>query len=276
MGLSHQDYARLLALRNGLRRFIRWSEQQAQTAGLTPNQHQLLLALRGHDDPRGPTIGEIADYLLLRHHSTVALVDRADAAGLVTRYRDPDDRRVVRLRLTEEGAERLEALSTLHLEELNRLSLQVPAAWSEIVPFQPTHGLPGNPAHIPTVRVARVYSYIPDAKARSILVDRVWPRGLSRTEASPFNLWLKDVAPSSELRQWYGQDPQRFEEFAERYRNELREPPTRHAFEQLQALARESDMVLLTATKEIERSSAAVLRQDLTPLSLISVGTPTR
>jgi uncharacterized protein YeaO (DUF488 family)/DNA-binding MarR family transcriptional regulator len=263
MGLSHQDYARLLALRNGLRRFLRWSEQQAQAAGLTSNQHQLLLALRGHDDPRGPTIGEVADYLLLRHHSTVELVDRADAAGLVIRYRDPNDRRLVRLRLTEEGAEHLEALSALHLEELNRLSLPIPATWNGIVPDQPTHGLPGTPVHIPTVVVAHIQSYVPDAKARSVLVDRFWPRGLSRTEAPPFDLWLKEVAPSNQLRQWYGHHPERFAEFAERYRRELREQPTRHAFEQLHTFASESDMVLLTATKEIEHSSAAVLRQDL-------------
>ena len=85
MSLPDESYAQLLALRTGLRRFQRWSEQQAADAGLTPAQHQLLLAIRGHSDPRGPTIGEVADYLLLRHHSTVGLVDRADAAGLVTR-----------------------------------------------------------------------------------------------------------------------------------------------------------------------------------------------
>ena len=76
-------YARLLALRTGLRHFERWSENQARAAGLTPAQHQLLLAIRGHADPRGPTIGEVADYLLLIHNSAVGLVDRAVVAGLV-------------------------------------------------------------------------------------------------------------------------------------------------------------------------------------------------
>ncbi len=126
MNLSDEDYARLLALRTGLRHFQRWSEQQAQNAGLTPAQHQLLLAIRGHPDRRGPTVGEVADYLLLRHHSTVELADRADSAGLVRRNRDPDDRRIVRLQLTELGAETLEGLSALHVEELERLGSSTP------------------------------------------------------------------------------------------------------------------------------------------------------
>src|ERR1700758_1837566 len=100
MRVTDADYEDLLALRTGLRRFLRWSEQEAEEAGLTPAQHQLLLAVRGHSDPRGPTIGEVADYLLLRHHSAVGLVDRADAAGLVERVEDPDDRRVARVGLT--------------------------------------------------------------------------------------------------------------------------------------------------------------------------------
>jgi len=126
MSLPDSAYARLLALRTSLRQFERWSEQQARAAGLTPAQHQLLLAIRGHDDPRGPTVGEVADYLLLRHHSVVELIDRADAAGLIRRRRDPDDHRVVRLHLTAAGAQRLEALSALHLEELERLTARLP------------------------------------------------------------------------------------------------------------------------------------------------------
>jgi DNA-binding MarR family transcriptional regulator len=122
-----EAYARLLTLRTGLRRFLHWSEHQAAAAGLTGAQHQLLLAIRGHPDPRGPTIGDVAEYLLLRHHSAVGLVDRADAAGLVLRERDADDHRVVRLRLSDDGARRLEALSALHLQELDRLSLELPA-----------------------------------------------------------------------------------------------------------------------------------------------------
>jgi DNA-binding MarR family transcriptional regulator len=137
-----EAYARLLALRTGLRRFLHWSEQQAAAAGLTSAQHQLLLAIRGHPDPRGPTIGEVADYLLLRHHSTVGLIDRADAAGLVVRTRDQDDHRVVRLNLTTDAAQRLEALSTLHLQELEQLSLELPGAWAGLNPLPETHGTP--------------------------------------------------------------------------------------------------------------------------------------
>jgi len=144
MRLSDADYEDLLALRTGLRRFLRWSEQQADEARLTPAQHQLLLAIRGHTDRRGPTVGEVADYLLLRHHSAVGLVDRAVAAGLVQRIRDPDDHRVVRLQLSNTGSKRMEALSAHHLEELQRLALRLPSAWRGLMPRQPLHGLEGR------------------------------------------------------------------------------------------------------------------------------------
>lgn len=142
MVLDDEVYVRLLSLRTGLRHFERWSEQQARAAGLTPAQHQLLLAIRGHPDRRGPTIGEIADYLLLRHHSAVGLADRAEAAGLVVRHRDIGDHRVVRLQLTDRGAERLEALSALHLEELGRLARRLPMAWEGLDALQHVHGRP--------------------------------------------------------------------------------------------------------------------------------------
>ncbi len=142
MRLTDADYEDLLSLRTGLRRFLRWSDQRAEETGLTPAQHQLLLAVRGHTDRRGPTVGEVADYLLLRHHSAVGLVDRAEEAGLVTRSRDPDDHRVVRLRLAAGGAKRLDALSELHREELQRLTLRLPSVWRGLLPHQPLHGLP--------------------------------------------------------------------------------------------------------------------------------------
>lgn len=115
------DYAALLAFRTALRRFHRWSEQQAEAAGLTAAQHQLLLAVKGHDGRRGPTIGEIAEYLLLRHHSTVELVNRAQAAGLVNRTKDDTDGRVVRVQLTGTGEQAIERLTQLHLDELHQL-----------------------------------------------------------------------------------------------------------------------------------------------------------
>lgn len=123
MGLPDDVYTQLLQLRTNLRRFERWSAEQAQSAGLTPMQHQLLLAIRGHVDPRGPTIGNAADYLLLRHHSAVELTQRAEAAGLVRRIRDSGDHRVIRLELTDAGHDRLEALTAMHVEELRRLTI---------------------------------------------------------------------------------------------------------------------------------------------------------
>lgn len=115
------DYAALLAFRTAMRQFLRWSATQAEEAGLTPAQHQLILAVKGHDHDLGPTIGDVADYLLLRHHSAVELVNRAQAAGLVVRDRDPDDARVVRLRLTRKGEQRLAQLVPLHIDELRQL-----------------------------------------------------------------------------------------------------------------------------------------------------------
>jgi DNA-binding MarR family transcriptional regulator len=127
--LDQAQYERLLHFRTGLRRFLRWSAEQAAGAGLTPTQHQLLLAIRGHADPRGPTVGDVAGYLLLRHHSTVELIDRAQAAGLLERQADRDDSRAVRLRLTQLGQERLQTLTAAHLEELARLESELRTLW---------------------------------------------------------------------------------------------------------------------------------------------------
>ncbi len=135
MDLSQSDFERLLQLRTGLRRFLHWSEREARAAGLTASQHQLLLAVRGHPDPRGPTVGEIADYLVLRHHSAVGLIDRAEAAGLVTRAGDPENRTVVRVTPTRPGTERLEALTEAHLEELARLAPMMRALWRAVEPI---------------------------------------------------------------------------------------------------------------------------------------------
>lgn len=268
--LPDEVYARLLSLRTGLRHVERWSAQQARAAGLTPAQHQLLLAVRGHGDPRGPTIGEVADYLLLRHHSVVGLVDRADAAGLVTRTRDADDHRVVRLHLTSVGAERLEALSTLHLEELARLAPQPPGPWDGLAPVQRPHRLPGSPpphdrtapAAPVTVGIARVYDRVGAGPVHRVLVDRLWPRGLSKAEA-PFDAWAKDVAPSPALRTWFGHVGERFDEFARRYRDELGAAPASEALQALRQQAAEADTVLLTAAKDLDHSGAAVLQDVL-------------
>ena len=132
--IGDAEYRSLLHFRTGIRRFLHWSAQQAEAAGLTPAQHQLLLAIRGHEDERGPTIGptigDIAAYLFLRHHSAVGLVDRAESAGLVQRLEDQEDRRVVRLRLTSRGEGTLVQLSRPHLEELARLAPEIRALWA--------------------------------------------------------------------------------------------------------------------------------------------------
>ncbi len=105
---------------------VSWDTVNTVAAGLTPAQHQLLLAVRGHSDSRGPTVGDVAEYLLLRHHSAGELIQRAEAAGLVTRVRDSEDQRVIRLQLTEAAAERLQSLTELHLQELERFSAESP------------------------------------------------------------------------------------------------------------------------------------------------------
>lgn len=120
--LTDHDYASLLAFRTQLRQFDHWSEQQARRVGLTHMQHQLLLAVRGHADPIGPTIGDVADYLMLRHHSAVELANRVEAGGWVVRRRDARDARVVRLALTDKGSAAVDALGELHIHELQRLA----------------------------------------------------------------------------------------------------------------------------------------------------------
>ncbi|HEY1739329.1 MAG TPA: MarR family winged helix-turn-helix transcriptional regulator [Acidimicrobiia bacterium] len=119
--VTDRDYQALSGFRTELRRFLHWSEEQARQAGLTPAQHQLLLAVRGHGDDDGPTVGDVAEALLLKHHSAVGLVDRAARAGLIKRRRDAKDHRIVRLRLTADGSRRLSQLSRSHLAELRRL-----------------------------------------------------------------------------------------------------------------------------------------------------------
>jgi DNA-binding MarR family transcriptional regulator len=130
--LTDDDFQQLLDLRTSLRRFLHWSDSQAQTVGLTAAHHQLLLAVRGHPDPQGPKIGDIARYLVLRPHSAVGLIDRAAAAGLVERVPDAQRHGTVRVRLTEAGMKRLQELTAVHLEELRRLAPGMEALWRGI------------------------------------------------------------------------------------------------------------------------------------------------
>ncbi len=126
------DYTRLLTVRTRLRTFERWSAEQAEAHGLTGSQHQLLLAVRGHAEEQGPTIGDVAEYLLIKHNSAVEIVDRTQRAGLITRVRDTDDHRAVRLRLTAAGVRALEALTEVHVGELSRLAALVDSMISEL------------------------------------------------------------------------------------------------------------------------------------------------
>ncbi|MFI1158181.1 DUF488 domain-containing protein [Streptomyces sioyaensis] len=112
------------------------------------------------------------------------------------------------------------------------------------------------------VRVRRVYEAPePDDGAR-VLVDRLWPRGLSKADAQ-LTEWCKDVAPSAELRRWYGHQEERFERFVERYRAELAQEVPRQALERLRVLAAKGPLTLLTATKDASISQAAVLAEVL-------------
>lgn len=130
--ISDREYARLLALRTQLRKFESWSAEQAAAHGLTASQHQLLLAVRGHSTEEGPTIGEVADYLMVRHNTAVELVDRTQDLGLLERHRDPDDHRIVHLTLTDEGAARVAALAGAHIEELARVGPMIDALTDEL------------------------------------------------------------------------------------------------------------------------------------------------
>ena len=117
--LLDPEYHVLARFRRALRVFLRFSEDAARAQGLTPNQHQLMLAIRGFDDG-APTVSDIADWLQLRHHSAVELVDRAVEAGLIERHTDARDRRRQRLTLTRRGERALAQLSAAHREELRR------------------------------------------------------------------------------------------------------------------------------------------------------------
>jgi uncharacterized protein YeaO (DUF488 family) len=110
------------------------------------------------------------------------------------------------------------------------------------------------------VRVRRVYDAPEPADGTRVLVDRLWPRGLAKARAD-IDEWCKDIAPSTELRKWYGHDPARFDEFSRRYQAELKEPQPAQALAHLRALAKGKPLTLLTATKEPEISEAAVLAE---------------
>jgi uncharacterized protein YeaO (DUF488 family) len=114
----------------------------------------------------------------------------------------------------------------------------------------------------PEVRVRRVYDPPSADDGSRLLVDRLWPRGLAK-DAAHVDEWVKAVAPSDELRRWYGHDPAKFAEFRRRYAAELREPNRAQALMRLRDKARQGTITLLTATRDASRSQAAVLAEQL-------------
>jgi uncharacterized protein YeaO (DUF488 family) len=113
------------------------------------------------------------------------------------------------------------------------------------------------------VEIARVYDARGEDPAGRFLIDRLWPRGLAKATA-PFEQWLRDIAPTPELRKWYSHDVERYDEFAVRYQAELHNEPAHTLLTVLRERARTDDIVLLTATTDVQHSSAAVLMQVLT------------
>ncbi|MCB9388042.1 MAG: DUF488 family protein [Acidimicrobiia bacterium] len=112
------------------------------------------------------------------------------------------------------------------------------------------------------IHVGRVYDDRPDKPGTWVLVDRLWPRGISKKD-EPWDEWAKNVAPSTQLRKWYQHDDSRFDEFARRYRAELEAEPAADAFQRLILLAQAGPLTLLTASKDVEHSDAEVLRDAL-------------
>ncbi len=137
------DYQALGQFRHQIRQFLHFSEDAARTEGLEPQQHQMMLAIRAwrapQSQPADPTIGDLAEHLLLKHHSAVGLVDRLTERGLVQRIRAGADRRQVRVHLTPEGIEKLKRLSNVHLQELRASGPVLVSALSSLL-----HGWAAN------------------------------------------------------------------------------------------------------------------------------------
>jgi uncharacterized protein YeaO (DUF488 family)/DNA-binding MarR family transcriptional regulator len=245
--LTKQDFEELARFRFGIRRYLRFSEETVRSHGITPQHYQLMLALKGFPGREWATMSELADRLQLRHHSVVELVDRAQKQDLVERSPDPTDARAVRVGLAEEGQRALMRLSALHRNELRRMgtALTLPI-WDDAE------------GERPAVRIRRVYDESAPEDGVRVLVDRLWPRGL-RKDAVELDEWHKDVAPSAELRTWFGHATEKFAEFTSRYHGELDTVTGRAALDRLRDLTKGRPLTLLTATKDVEHSHATVL-----------------
>jgi DNA-binding MarR family transcriptional regulator len=131
--MSRADYRALSRFRYQIRRFLYFSEEAARGEGLEPQQHQLLLAIEGSDEPDGPTVGQLAEQLFIRHHSAVGLLDRLEERALIERVRGGEDRRQVRVWMTAAGAHKLHRLTSLHREELRRTGPELVQALRTVV-----------------------------------------------------------------------------------------------------------------------------------------------
>ena len=109
------------------------------------------------------------------------------------------------------------------------------------------------------IRVERVYGARPSAVGKRILVDRVWPRGVTK-DSLKLDLWLRELAPSTELRKWFGHDPRRWEEFQRRYHSELKRPEHQGQLNELRALGRKGPVTLLYGARDENHNQAVALR----------------
>ncbi|WP_209121303.1 MarR family winged helix-turn-helix transcriptional regulator [Alkalihalobacillus sp. BA299] len=121
--ISKDVYESLAEFRYQLKRFLHFSDSEARKFGITPQQHQLLLAIKGFPSREFATPGELSERLLITHHACVGLIDRSEHLGLVSRRKNPEDGRSVLVEVTEKGSDILEKLSEIHLEELTRIGL---------------------------------------------------------------------------------------------------------------------------------------------------------
>lgn len=134
---TDNDYQALAAFRAGLRRFLHFSEDAARAAGLSPRQHQLLIAIRGHAGGAPPTIGELAEALQVRHHSAVGMVDRMEQGGFVRRMGSTVDNRRVHVLITPAGEAVLRSLTTAHQQEYQHLHEVLQRLTAELTTLAP-------------------------------------------------------------------------------------------------------------------------------------------
>jgi DNA-binding MarR family transcriptional regulator len=130
--MSDADYGTLARFRHVLRAFAAFSEEAARDAGIAPAQYQLLVMTRGWGGEGDPSISDLAERLVLRHHSVVELVQRARIAGLVETVGDPEDGRRQRVRLTPAGTKKLAVLARLHRDELRRFREDLAAVYADL------------------------------------------------------------------------------------------------------------------------------------------------